>query len=181
MDGPLEQICCFYEGTEGNSTSLLVMLPIVPEDELQNLPYYHPEVAGMAFIHRSGAAADNSTDGDTQNWLQVSFLPLDCGKFAFDTTKPYWPEDSRTYRTALQLLTVVAKHGVTATADDNNYVKRVVHDKIVKRDVFQDAYKLRKAKYTWIIEQWKENTDPLKHVLEVCSVGNSHNSFSTMC
>jgi tRNASer (uridine44-2'-O)-methyltransferase len=57
------------------------------------------------------------------------------------------------------------KHGSGLVAPVQ-YAKRVHHDTIVPKEEYQDLYQQLKQKYAWIVEQWKENTDPVKHVFE---------------
>lgn len=100
--------------------------------------------------------------------LQVDFLPLQYLKPpegpACDT--PYWSETSREYRTALALLSTIHKFGKSSISGQA-YVKRVHHDTLVPREAFQDLYLQLKEKYIWILDAWKEKTDPIKHVFEV--------------
>jgi tRNASer (uridine44-2'-O)-methyltransferase len=163
FDATLEQDCSFFKSTASPSDSehdaLIVLVPLLSSRTEDAVPFYHPKVAGIAFryIH----SLDHSL-------LQIDFVPLEAipPDTAFDSAKAYYPEDSRTYRTALNLLTMLNKHG-KGRNKAQAYQKRVYHDTIVPREEFQDLYLVLKEKYAWIMNDWKENTDPVKHVFEV--------------
>lgn len=158
-DGTLAQNCHFYESLHG-ADGMLIMIPELSSRTPEAVPFYHPQVAGLAFLYFSSS---NGSDGT----LQIDYLPLeDVELGAILPGQPYWPSTSRTYRTALQLLSLIAKHG-KARASSADYVKRIHHDKIVPREMYQDLYTEIKPKYIWILKEWKESTDPLKHLFEV--------------
>ena len=48
-----------------------------------------------------------------------------------------------------------------------NYKKRVIHDCLVPREAYQDLYLVMRERHKHLVEQWRETTDPLKHVYEV--------------
>jgi tRNASer (uridine44-2'-O)-methyltransferase len=186
-DGTLEQGCYFYESLEGDE-GMLVMIPKLSSRDASSVPFYHPQVAGIAFRHRLCISAqmgtltsDTTPDESAQYNLQMHYLPLEApGIASIEAGQPYWAENSRTYRTALQLLTLLAKHGKSQTTS-SQYVKRVHHDHIVPREEFQDLYVKLKEKYLWILDAWKEVTDPLKHVFEVgCSRFFEYNSVNIL-
>lgn len=169
-DGILVQDCHFYDSVDGEDGGLLVMMPHLSSRSPDAVPFYHPQVAGLAFRYFSVYNEDyekKSAEEAGLGIVQVNYLPLEIVDFAaLPPGRPYWSQDSRTYRTALQLLSLLVKHGKAESAGAS-YVKRVHHDKIVPREVFQDLYVRLKEKYLWILQEWKESTDPLKHVFEV--------------
>jgi len=49
----------------------------------------------------------------------------------------------------------------------NGYKKRVIHDVIIPKILYQDTYYQLKQKYgKYWVEHWPEDTDPQKHVFE---------------
>lgn len=133
------------------------MLPRLPERLDRSIPYYHPKVAGLAF--RYIGKPDEAV-------LQLDFLPLEAPNLRqVVSDQPYYAASSRVFRTALQLLAMLHKHGVGMAAPIQ-YEKRVHHDTIVPREDYQDLYLQLKKKYTWVVDRWRESTDPVKHVFE---------------
>ena len=156
FDPPLEQDCLFYT-SEDSKDGLVVLLPRLAERTEAAVPYYHPKVAGLAFRY---------IGQPDQAVLQLDLLPLEQpDPQKADSGQVYYPISSRVYRTALQLLGMLHKHGL-GLSDPVQYTKRVHHDTIVPREEYQDLYMKLKQKYLWIVDAWKENTDPMKHVFE---------------
>jgi tRNASer (uridine44-2'-O)-methyltransferase len=87
--------------------------------------------------------------------LQIEVIPL-----------PGTPTDpnSRLYRTCLALLETLHRYGWGAMT---NYKKRVIHDCLVPREIYQDLYLIMRERHKYLVDTWKEVTDPLKHVFEV--------------
>ena len=146
-DAPLDQTCLVYESSlvDDERKTLVVYFPHVSSEE--NIPFYHPKVQGIAFLHR-WKAADPSPGSISISYL---FFPDLAGS-------------NRLMRTALNLLSIIDKHG---RGRASGYVKRVHHDLLVPQVPFQDRYAALKLKYAkLIIEGWAESTDPQKHVFE---------------
>lgn len=139
-DSDLEQYCTFY--TDGRDANTLILTPLIQKDS--SLPYYHPSVSHLAFRY---LISDSS--------LRVEVVPL-----------PGTPTDpgSRLYRTSLALLDALHRYGWGAIV---NYKKRVNHDCLIPRDVYQDLYLVIRERHKHLINTWQEVTDPLKHVFEV--------------
>ena len=113
-----------------------------------SLPYYHPAVSHLAFRYLT-------LDPPR---LRLELIPL------LDTpTDP----NSRLYRTCLALLETLHRYGWGAVA---NYKKRVIHDCLVPREIYQDLYLIMRERHKHLINTWKEVTDPLKHVFEVSTL-----------
>lgn len=147
----LEQHCTLY-GTHAADKviSTVVLTPILNPEV--SLPYYHPAVFHIAFRYISA--------GDPRLQIEVvSFpeTPLDL--------------NSRLYRTCLALLETVHRYGWGACHD---YKKRVHHDVLVGREVYQDLYQIMRARYKHLVDTWHESTDPLKHVFEVIVCFENH-------
>ncbi|KAF3768826.1 hypothetical protein M406DRAFT_62868 [Cryphonectria parasitica EP155] len=145
-DKPLEQSCVFYQGTisEGVQRSLIIYLPHVRSE--QDIPFYHPAVRGIAFLHDWRPAEGKGT-------VSTQYLFFDSGSRTEKLT-----------RTALHLLRVLHKHGEGQVA---GYKKRVHHDVLVPQASLQSTYATLKQKYAKsLVEGWEEVTDPSKHVFE---------------
>ena len=52
-----------------------------------------------------------------------------------------------------------------------NYKKRFIHDCLVSREIYQDLYLIMRERHKYLVDTWKEVTDPLKHVFEVKTSG----------
>ena len=131
------------EGSDDLTPSLLVLTPIVNCDS--SLPYYHPRVSHLAFRYISSGPAS----------IRIEAIPL-----------PDTPMDinSRLYRTCLALLETLHRYGWGVVTQ---YKKRVIHDRIVPREEYQDLYLILRERHKHLVNEWHEVTDPLKHVFEV--------------
>lgn len=136
-DAALEQYCTLYS-TGKKAASVLVLTPLGSP-----LPYYHPAVSHLAFRYLSEPKT-----------LRIEVLPL-----------PDTPLDpnSRLYRTSLALLDTLHRYGWGTMT---NYKKRVKHDNLVQREVYQDLYLIMRERHKHLVDTWQEATDPLKHVFE---------------
>ncbi|KIY71797.1 DUF1613-domain-containing protein, partial [Cylindrobasidium torrendii FP15055 ss-10] len=139
-DDPLEQLCTLYAPHDDDTPTLLVLTPLGTP-----LPYYHPAVAHIAFRWINTVP---------KRTLHVDTIPL-----------PGTPLDtnSRLYRTSLALLDTVHRYMWGAMT---NYKKRVHHDVLIPRELYQDRYIQMREKYKHLVNDWQEATDPLKHVFE---------------
>lgn len=145
-DKALEQSCVFYSGTtpEGIQRSLIVYLPHVQSAE--DVPFYHPAVQGIAFLHDWSPADDKGT-------VSTHYMFFDS-----------YAKTEKLTRTALHLLRVLHKHGQGQIA---GYKKRVIHDVLVPQASLQTTYADLKLKYSRaLVQGWEEVTDPAKHVFE---------------
>ena len=113
---------------------------VIFEHDTASIPFYHPRVAALAFVLMEGQ-------------FTLAVKPLHDAK-----------DDIRLRRTTLRLAQIVNKHSLGNYA---GYQKRVNHDTVVKKEVWQDRYTVLKKRYAkHYIDNWKESTDPLKHVFE---------------
>lgn len=120
-----------------------------------DVPFYHPSVRAVAF--RYWPMAHSGTEGAPQGTIRVDFV-------LFPRDGAHVPSSSRLGRTALSLLRLMHQHSV---GHASSYVKRVHHDMLVPRDVYQDLYLHLRSKYAGpVIAAWREVTDPKKHVFE---------------
>ncbi|KAH6628659.1 hypothetical protein F5144DRAFT_320082 [Chaetomium tenue] len=160
-DNPLDQTCLIYESVPGPGGDeddegdggevasvekvLVIYLPHV--SAASEMPFYHPIVRGIAFLHEWEAA-------ESRGCISISYL--------------FFNEEDRSVvrltRTALRLLEVIHKHGKGRI---EGYQKRVHHDQVLPQARVQDTYTRLKQKYArGLMKSWAESTDPEKHVFE---------------
>jgi len=96
-----------------------------------------------------------SDSASAQSALRIEVIPL-----PGTATDP----DSRLYRTSLALLDTLHRYLWGALT---HYQKRVQHDVLIPREVYQDVYLKMRERHKGIVNTWREATDPLKHVFEV--------------
>ncbi|KHO00974.1 tRNA (uracil-O(2)-)-methyltransferase [Metarhizium album ARSEF 1941] len=145
-DKPLNQTCTFHTVNEPEilTTSLVIY---VPHASVEDLPFYHPKVRGIAHLHQWN---HNSRTGT----ISVHFLGGSPGDLV----------DPKLRRVAFHLLEVLHRHGEGSVL---GYAKRVHHDLVIPRATFQNRYAQLKSKYSRrLIQAWAESTDPGKHVFE---------------
>ncbi|KDQ60435.1 hypothetical protein JAAARDRAFT_125782 [Jaapia argillacea MUCL 33604] len=165
-DASLEQLCTLYtkspdpheledmktQGSEDDplyTTPTLLVLTPLPSPSTP-LPYYHPQVSQISFhLHPPSSPT-----------LLISLLPLPpTSQNDQDPTNP----SSRLHRTSLSLLQTLHRylHGTLTS-----YKKRTAHDLLIPRDEYQDLYGVMRERHKGLVEEWREVTDPLKHVFE---------------
>jgi tRNASer (uridine44-2'-O)-methyltransferase len=145
-DASMEQFCTFYVPTSfcDPHPTALVLTPSPSEEGV--LPYYHPPVSHLLFAYLSLSPPR----------LQISIIS--------HPPSARTDSSSKLYRTCLALLDAVHRYGWGAMV---NYQKRVLHDRLVLRDVYQDLYLKMRERHKGLVNDWHEVTDPLKHVFEV--------------
>ena len=148
LDSPLLQTCTWFSAGENK---ILIYTPHLRG--LDKIPFYHPKVSEIAFIY------EMSHDGISSTSIFLKPLP----------NEPiHSSEDSRQRRVAHLLLSTLCKH---CNGIQNGYRKRVHHDKVVNKILFQDLYQQLKLKYaTHLKSIWVEKTDPAKHIFEDLSI-----------
>ncbi|PPJ51030.1 hypothetical protein CBER1_07540 [Cercospora berteroae] len=169
LDKPIVQTCHVFEqsrseGEVNEHRQLVLYIPHVLK--LEDMPFYHPTVSQLAFLHtwKSSSKAPALTkdlissehlNGDSE---PPGTLTLLYRLFPNETLT------TKLSRTALKLLQTIHKHGQGQLA---GYEKRVHHDQIIPQKRYQDTYTRLKAKYgRHLSEKWVEVTDPGKHVFE---------------
>ena len=153
-DSGLEQHCTLYvpsstshlTDAESLHPTVLVLTPL-PSDGV--LPYYHPTVTHLAFRFVPPTTCSNSAA------LRIEVIPLPGTSL---------DPGARLYRTCLSLLETLHRYGWGALTQ---YKKRVMHDVLVPRETYQDLYLIMRERHKHLINDWREVTDPLKHVFEV--------------
>ncbi|KAI1182053.1 hypothetical protein F5B17DRAFT_422210 [Nemania serpens] len=144
----LDQTCLIYHSCETGETktssSMVVYKPHVSSHS--DVPFYHPKVKALAFLHQWDSRTSEGTVSIHYNF--------------FDD---YGPSQKLT-RTGFHLLSTLHKHGEGAK---KGYIKRVQHDTVIPQVTFQSTYAKLKKKYARkLIEEWDEITDPIKHCFE---------------
>ncbi|KAL9083850.1 MAG: hypothetical protein Q9159_005526 [Coniocarpon cinnabarinum] len=191
LDKPLAQTCCLYELSsqthDGQShetvdardakmlfNGLTLHTPVAPSGKYlviyvphvsseDDIPYYHPKVKALAFFYEwslrhplaNGLGLDDSSPVHPPSG-QLSIHP---SNFSESLDGP-----ERAERVITNLLTTIARHGQGRL---DGYEKRVQHDTIVPQQRFQNTYtRLKTAYASRLVKDWREVTDPTKHVFE---------------
>lgn len=151
LDKSLLQTChTFYKSSENEEQTVVMYIPHVQSEA--EMPFYHPSVSRLAFIHTWHANVPNAST-NTPGTISISYALF------LNTTLT-----TKLQRTALRLLETVHKHGQGQLA---GYEKRVHLDQIIPQKRYQDTYTRLKTKYGKLLsEKWVEVTDPGKHVFE---------------
>ncbi|KAG5929077.1 hypothetical protein E4U42_007227 [Claviceps africana] len=147
-DRALNQTCSFHHvhDAAGNQTATLVVY-LPHASSLQDLPFYHPKVRGIAHLHQWDPSAGTGA-------ISVHFLG----------GGPDELQDPKLRRVAYHLLEILHRHGQGST---QGYVKRVHHDVVIPQARFQDRYAQLKSRHArHLVNTWAEVTDPGKHVFE---------------
>lgn len=143
----INQSCLILNNSKTNSTLVLYTPHISSPDDT---PFYLPPVRSIGILFNS----DSST-------LSISYLPFESQ--SIDMFKTMAPSE-RPIRIAYRLLGTAKKHSNGVL---NGYTKRVNHDQVVPKQLFQDRYITLKQKYAkFLVDNWSESTDPRKHVFE---------------
>ena len=127
----------------------MILTPLLPPDN--EMPYYHPTVSHLAFRFISSSSQDEPDEGH----LRIEVVPLPGTDLSLG---------GRLYRTCLALLETLHRYGWGA---QTHYQKRVLHDRLISREEYQDFYLIMRERHKHLVDQWHESTDPLKHVFEV--------------
>ncbi|EST06610.1 tRNA (uracil-O(2)-)-methyltransferase [Kalmanozyma brasiliensis GHG001] len=126
------------------------------------IPFYHPKVRALAFhfhpsSHPTPLPTDSNDGEPTFGTLSISLIP-------FSPSPPAFSPTHRLTRVAHSLLTTLHMH---TWGHRHDYTKRVHHDTLVPRTLYQDTYLALKVRYAGeLIAGWAEATDPRKHVFE---------------
>ncbi|GAC99432.1 hypothetical protein PHSY_007033 [Pseudozyma hubeiensis SY62] len=124
------------------------------------IPFYHPKVRALAFHFHAPPSPPSSFSAHldpTYGRLSISLIP-------FSPSAATFPPMHRLSRVALSLLTTLHMH---TWGHLHSYRKRVHHDTLIPRSLYQDLYLSLKTKHaSALIRNWKEATDPSKHVFE---------------
>ncbi|KAE8209482.1 hypothetical protein CF327_g6540 [Tilletia walkeri] len=159
------------EDSEGGVLEARERLRPAKEDEV---PFYHPKVRAIAFRFmptHTKSSDEQTTLSPNEATSQGPFgtIRIDICPFSLPETTgsnhPY-PPTHRLTRTTLSLLNTLHAH---TWGHAHAYVKRVHHDILVPRELYQDTYLQLKGRHAERIVGsglWVEKTDPEKHVFE---------------
>ena len=157
LDKPILQTCLLlHRSSRATSVhqSLVIYIPHCPA--LDEMPWYHPRVQALAYLHTWTTKSLDSTPHGSVS-LHYQLYPEDVP-----------PLSNRLQRTAHHLLTTIIKHG---TGRLQGYSKRVHHDQLVSQQRVQDTYTILKNKHAnRLCSNWVESTEPSKHVFEDLSI-----------
>ncbi|ODV59782.1 tRNA (uracil) methyltransferase [Ascoidea rubescens DSM 1968] len=143
------------DSKEFDQSLLIVYIPHI--DNKLDCPFYLPAVNAIGILYHHGK-------------LSIHYLPFDYlneNGLSIKEVKELLPVD-RPIRTAYRLLQTAKKH---SNGVMNGYQKRVTHDLIVPKVLFENRYIALKKKYSkYLVDNWAESTNPLKHVFEDISI-----------
>ncbi|KXS09154.1 DUF1613-domain-containing protein [Gonapodya prolifera JEL478] len=130
------------------------------EVERAKLPFWIPQVRTYSIVFESYVESQSHGTSKWKGTLAFDVLPLR------DPLEP-GEVNSQTHRLA-NLLCIMVRHSI---GTERGYVKRVHHDLVVPKVIFQDKYRELKDKYgVWAKgDVWRQSgmkTDPAKHVFE---------------
>ncbi|KAI9786392.1 MAG: tRNA(Ser) Um(44) 2'-O-methyltransferase [Geoglossum umbratile] len=153
LDRALVQTCHILQSSsQGEEKTLVVYLPHV--DNASEVPFYHPAVYGVAFLHTWDLA-----EAEAGN-ISIHYK-LFRDSAAGSTQATITPALERV---AFHLISTLHKHGKGLKA---GYTKRVHHDRVIPQQRLQDTYSRLKTNHAKrLLENWVEETDPTKHVFE---------------
>ncbi|EMF16468.1 DUF1613-domain-containing protein, partial [Sphaerulina musiva SO2202] len=163
LDKPLVQTCHIFRqySCDGNRTLERTLVLYIPHVlKLEDMPFYHPTVSQLAFLHtwRSNSSTSPGTPTLDEPEKSPGTLTLLYRLF------PNEQLSTKLERTALKLLQTIHKHG---QGQLTGYEKRVHHDQLIPQKRYQDTYTRLKTTYgRYLSENWVEVTDPGKHVFE---------------
>ncbi|EGP87704.1 uncharacterized protein MYCGRDRAFT_29864, partial [Zymoseptoria tritici IPO323] len=142
------------ESEDGSGTMEHHLVVLVPHVEaVEEMPFYHPAVEQLAFLHSWRAAPSPPRAPPEQDQCEFEIGDEQPGTLTL-----------LIHRTSQILLSTIHKH---ATGLLTGYTKRVHHDRLIPQAQYQNTYSRLKSKYgRTISEQWVEVTDPGKHVFE---------------
>ena len=163
LDAPLIQTCHFFTASNPETDNgdacreyrLVLYIPHVHKEE--EMPFYHPLVSQLAFLHSFQSTSDAKEPGVETGRGTLTLL-YRCFANTENSLNP------KLLRTGLRLLQTTHKHG---QGQLGGYRKRVHLDRVLPQKRFQDTYTRLKTTYARpLVEQWVEVTDPGKHVFE---------------
>jgi len=151
LDKPIAQTCLFLQ-SKAEDPKQTVVLYIPHAYDADEVPWYHPRVQSLAYLHTWNPSPPFQSQQGTVS-LHYRLYPSES-----------LPLSPRLLRTGQHLLATIHKHGQGQLA---GYTKRVNHDQLVSQQRVQDRYTELKQKHaTRLCDRWVEKTEPSKHVFE---------------
>ena len=168
IDRPIAQTCLIMKSSDfyNHEQTLVLYLPDV--SKLEELPWYHPGVQSLAYLHTwsQRPATPDSPDSAISLGSDSPQGSVSIHYRLFPSQALPLPD--RVMRTAHHLLAAVYKHG---QGRFTGYEKRVHHDQIISQQRVQNTYAILKLKYAkQYCDNWVEATEPSKHVFEDLSI-----------
>lgn len=165
LDRPIAQTCHFLQSIDPGGVNVSLVLYIPHVSHVDAMPWYHPAVRSLAYMHTWKPPPVTMDAKDDPNATNPSIEPRgSISIYYLIFPSQTLPLSDRLMRTAHHLLSTLHKHGQGALA---GYIKRVQHDRLVSQQRVQNRYVELKAKYAKrLCENWVEQTEPSKHVFE---------------
>ncbi|KAG6991426.1 tRNA (uracil-O(2)-)-methyltransferase [Physcia stellaris] len=167
LDKPISQTCHILRSTNCQEHVKTIVIYIPHVTTVDNLPWYHPRVQSLAYLHTWQSATDDpslrppSSSGATPHRGTIS---LHYRLFPSELL----PLAQRLLRTAHNLLSTVYRHG---QGQLEGYTKRVHHDQLISQQRVQNTYtELKRTHAKRLCDNWVEKTEPSKHVFEDLSI-----------
>lgn len=154
LDKPIAQTCLLLQSPTGSTGDLKrsVVIYIPHAANIDEVPWYHPRVQSLAYMHCWNPTASSKNHPGTVS-LHYRLYPSEA-----------LPLSSRLLRTGHHLLSTIHKHG---QGQFTGYTKRVHHDQMFSQQRFQNTYTELKQRHAQrLCDRWVEKTEPSKHVFE---------------
>lgn len=165
LDKPIAQTCHILKSAVPQEEEEHLVVYIPHASRVDDLPWYHPRVQSVAYLHiwrPQQSASTQTLDEPHLPPSQVSQGEISLHYLLFPSET--LPLSDRLLRTAHHLLSTMHKHGQGSLA---GYKKRVHHDQLVSQQRVQDTYTELKRKHAnRLCDNWVEQTEPSKHVFE---------------
>lgn len=154
LDKPIAQTCLLLQSSTDSTgdlkRSLVIYIPHA--SSIDEVPWYHPRVQSLAYMHCWNPTAYSETPQGTIS-LHYRLYPSES-----------LPLSSRLLRTGQHLLSTIHKHGQGRLT---GYTKRVHHDQMFSQQRVQNTYTELKQRHAQrLCDRWVEKTEPSKHVFE---------------
>lgn len=166
LDKPIAQTCQIFQAKHDPELQRTVVLYIPHAVSSSEIPWYHPSVQALAYLHewRIHKAQGNLAALPNSSLFPSGTISVHYRLFSENDL----PLSDRSLRTAHHLLSTLYKHGQGTL---NGYTKRVHHDQVISQQRVQDTYtRLKAAHAKRLCDHWAEQTDSSKHVFEDLNV-----------
>ena len=157
LDDELEQTCRFYAAEDDFEATLVTYYCHFVDGKV---PYYVPDVLGIGFELFEGR-------------VYIAYLPLSSHDCTSDRLLGVALNLLRTFHRHWYYIPSLSYLTYASLGTSEGYQKRVHHDLLVDKSCYQDLYITLKNKYAhFLIDNWAEATDPMKHVFEDLSLAS---------
>ncbi|MCJ1231078.1 tRNA(Ser) Um(44) 2'-O-methyltransferase [Toensbergia leucococca] len=155
LDKPIAQTCHIFRSVAGEEDEKTLVVYIPHVENLDEIPWYHPAVQSIAYLHTSHSLPNVSP-------VPIRYANISLHYRLFPSQS--LPFSHRLLRTGHQLLSTLYKHGQGNLA---GYTKRVHHDQLISQQRVQDTYTALKQRHARrLCDNWVEQTESSKHVFE---------------